>query len=61
MHIIECYCVYYANTGANIKRKDLLDGNNTAAKERNYAEALKIEFDMKIQPEAFGFNCTLSI
>ena len=29
--------------------------------ERDYAEALKSEFDMEIQSEAFGFNQTLSI
>ena len=29
--------------------------------ERNYAEALEDEFDMKIQSEAFGFNHTISI
>ena len=29
--------------------------------ERGYAEALKAEFDMEIQSEAFGSNRTLSI
>ena len=29
--------------------------------ERDYAEASKAEFDMKIHSEAFGFNFTLSI
>ena len=28
---------------------------------RDYAEALKAEFNMKIQSEAFGINCTISI
>ena len=28
--------------------------------EHDYAEALKTEFDMEIQSEAFGFNHTLS-
>ena len=29
--------------------------------ERDYAEALKEEFDMEIESEAFGFNRTVSI
>ena len=35
--------------------------NNSVITERDYDEALKSEFDMKIQSESFGFNCTLSI
>ena len=34
---------------------------NAVITENDYSELLKEEFDMEIQSEAFGFNCTLSI
>ena len=38
-----------------------MDENNAVITEHDHAEALKEEFDMEIQSEEFGFNCTLSI
>ena len=35
--------------------------NNVVIKERDYAEALKEEFDTEIQSEAFVFNRTIFI
>ena len=35
--------------------------NNGVIKERDYAESLKINFDMEIYSEAFGFNHNLFI
>ena len=34
--------------------------NNAAMTENDYYEASKVEFDMAIKSEAFGFNSTLS-
>ena len=45
----------------NIRRAFFLEDNNSVMAERDYAEALKAEFDMEIQSEAFGFNHTISI
>ena len=41
--------------------ESFLEYMNAMMIERDYAEALKSEFDMEIQSEAFGFNQTLSI
>ena len=38
-----------------------MEDNNAIMGEIVYAEALKSEFDMEIQSEAFGFNHTLPI
>ena len=44
----------------NLIRYVFLEDNNAVMTERGYAEALKAEFDMEIQSEAFEFNDNLS-
>ena len=45
----------------NIRNEYFLENMNYVMTEGDYAEALKAEFDMELQSEAFGFNRTLSI
>ena len=40
----------------NIRNEDFLEDMNDVMTERDYAEALKAEFDMEIQLKAFGLN-----
>ena len=44
-----------------LRREYFLAENNDVITERDYSEALKAEFDMEIQSEAFGFNLNISI
>ena len=39
----------------------LVSDNNAVMTEHSYSEALKADFDMKIQSEAFGFKLNISI
>ena len=61
MNTIVYHCVYQKNKSAKSYKIILLADNNDVMTERDYYEALKEDFDMENQAEAFCFNLTLQI
>ena len=54
-------CLLGKNTLNKLRREAFLNDGTIVMTEHDYSEALKAEFEMKIQSEAFGLNQNIFI